>query len=77
MKAKKLRRQRLNGIEPHLDAKRRLQREASLAREKQIEDAAAFRRDHPEEYARQQYEQSLAARRAMLNLSAILGIIAR
>jgi hypothetical protein len=78
MKAKKLRKmQRLNGIEPHLDAKRRIAREAALAREKQIADAAAFRQDHPEEYARQQREQTLAAQRAMRSFASILGLIAR
>jgi hypothetical protein len=74
--AKRLRReQRLAGIEPQLDAKRRHSVEAAATLEKQRAEQDALRRDHPKEYDRQQRESREACQRAMRALGAVLAVI--
>lgn len=74
--AKRLRQQqRAAGIEPHLDAKRRISAEAVAALGKRQTEAAAFRIDRPDEYARQQQEELRRVRRILaVQLSIVVAI---
>jgi hypothetical protein len=74
--AKRIRQQqRAAGIEPHLDAKRRLREEALEREQQRLADLAAFRRDHPEQYAAEQRDLVARGRRALGLIGSLAALV--